>query len=440
MNTAILGGGLAGLTLGSLLEDGFTIYEREAECGGLCRSEKRRGFTFDRGGSHIIFSRDEGALRFMLDALGGNVVRNRRDTRILLDGRYIKYPFENGLAGLPPQDRYECLLTYVNRLIAREKGAPAPKNFREWIPYTFGEGMAERYMIPYNEKIWSHPLEDIALDWVEGRVPSPPVEDVIRSAVGIETEGYLHQLHFFYPQEGGIQALPDSLAARAGGRIRTGSGILSIRGRRGRWTVDTETGSDEFDRLVSTIPLQELAKVMDLPEKVSSAIGRLWYNSLVTVVVGAEGEGQDLSWLYVPGKEDGRANRVSFPSNFSPMVAPEGCHSLLAEITCKHGDEVWGMEDAAVIEESVGALARLGLVDPSRILVADVFRSRYAYVINDHDRRGNMAVIERYFKELGVSLCGRFSEFEYLNMDATVDSAKRTVGGMRSEHGGDDHR
>ena len=101
MKTLILGGGLSGLTLGSLLKDDFLILEKNHECGGLCRSLTSEGFTFDWGGSHIIFSKDEDVLKFMVDKLGSNIVRNKRNTKIFFKGKYVKYPFENGLSDLP---------------------------------------------------------------------------------------------------------------------------------------------------------------------------------------------------------------------------------------------------------------------------------------------------------------------------------------------------
>ena len=67
-------------------------------------------------------------------------------------------------------------------------------------------------MLPYNEKIWNVPAESMAIDWVDGRVPRPPIEDVIKSAVGVETEGNIHQLYFGYPKSGGIEALPRTYA------------------------------------------------------------------------------------------------------------------------------------------------------------------------------------------------------------------------------------
>ena len=76
MKTAILGGGLTGLTLADMINDESTIFEKESECGGLCCSLHNDGFTFDYGGSHIIFSRDEGALNYLIGLLGEN--KNKR--------------------------------------------------------------------------------------------------------------------------------------------------------------------------------------------------------------------------------------------------------------------------------------------------------------------------------------------------------------------------
>ena len=72
MKVAILGGGLAGLTTGYLLKQKgiqIEILEKEANPGGLLRSFTDKGFTFDIGGTHIIFSRDSEVLDFLLSLL-----------------------------------------------------------------------------------------------------------------------------------------------------------------------------------------------------------------------------------------------------------------------------------------------------------------------------------------------------------------------------------
>jgi len=38
-----------------------------------------------------------------------------------------------------------------------------------------------------------------------------PLEDVIKAALGVESEGYTHQLYYNYPAHGGIESLPRAL-------------------------------------------------------------------------------------------------------------------------------------------------------------------------------------------------------------------------------------
>jgi len=184
MTIGILGAGLTGLTLGNLIQD-CEILEKNSECGGLCRSLEEEGFTFDWGGSHIIFSKDQEVLDFMLEKLGDNIVKRRRNTKILYKGNFVKYPFENGLSELPLQDNFECLRGFINVLLETNT---KPGNFKEWLYATFGDGIAEKYLVPYNEKIWNYDLTKMSAWWVEGRVPKPPVEDIIKSSLGIVTE------------------------------------------------------------------------------------------------------------------------------------------------------------------------------------------------------------------------------------------------------------
>ena len=209
MSIGILGGGLAGISIAAHLDQDCEILEKDSRGGGHCQTVEEQGFTYDAGGPHIIFSRNQEMVDYMVSLLGDNVHRARRNNKIFYGGRYVKYPFENGLYDLDPQDRFECLYHYL------KNDYPPPKtNFKEWIYHNFGKGLAEKYLIPYNEKIWNVPAEQLGLEWVEGRVPKPPLEDVIKAAVGVESEGYTHQLYFSYPLRGGIESLPRALERR----------------------------------------------------------------------------------------------------------------------------------------------------------------------------------------------------------------------------------
>jgi len=428
VTTAILGGGLSGLTLARLLHEKgeeIIVLEAEPEYGGLCRSKTKAGFTFDTGGSHIIFSRDAEVLAFMCRMIEGNEQRNHRNTKIFYKGRHVKYPFENGLYELPPGDRFACINGFVRNLIAVEKGeAKKPENFREWIHYTFGQGIAECYMVPYNEKIWKYPTERMSLHWVDGRIPRPPVEDIIRSAIGIDTEGYTHQAVFSYPLDGGIEALVRAIARPVEKFVRTGFLVTSVRKAGNAWFISNGKETVKADRVICTIPVQNLLPCLeDLPAPVADACRALVYNALICVNIGIRGTIPGISWMYIPDKSLGKTNRVSFPSNFSRHAAPQGCSSVLAEITCQPGDEIASLPDDELIREVTAMLTSMQVCTPEKIVFTSVERQPFAYVVYDLAYQKNIATIREFCSRSGIPLVGRFAQFEYLNMDGVIRSA-----------------
>ena len=159
-DVGILGGGLSGLFLARFLGGDCEVLELQDEPGGLARcftvDSEVGPFRSDIGG-HILFSKDEEALRHELAVLGENVTTRPRVNRILYDspvgGRlHLRYPFENGIDALPPEERAAILESYL--AANAESLSWVPENFHEWIRYTFGAEIANQYLLPYNEKIW----------------------------------------------------------------------------------------------------------------------------------------------------------------------------------------------------------------------------------------------------------------------------------------------
>ena len=289
MRIGILGAGLAGISLAERLQDHsdatqIELLEKAPATGGLARSFPFGNVHYDCG-PHIIFSKDKEVLQLMVEVLGENVHKLRRSNRVFHDGRFVKYPFENELSALSQQDKNYALSAFLDNPYADY----TPQNMLQFFLATFGEGITNLYLRPYNEKIWKFDPAFMDTQMVE-RIPRPPAEDIIRSAEGTETEGYVHQLFFHYPKTGGVQSLVDAFQNRLGTKvtIHTNTAVEKVECEAGRWKVSASDGTQRrYDRLVSTIPIPDLVESLGsaLPETVIGAADELRFNSIAICMV-----------------------------------------------------------------------------------------------------------------------------------------------------------
>jgi len=426
MKIAILGAGLAGLSIAKQLEGyKITIFEKENKIGGLCRSYRKGGFVFDIGGSHILFSRDEEIVEYIKKLFGDTLLLKKRKTKILYGDKLVKYPFENGIGQLEKKERIECIKGYIEALIKREKGEKLPENFRDWVFWKFGQGFSKKYMIPYNEKIWKFPLEKMSSSWVEGRIPDPDIEDLLKAALEMESEGYTHQLNFYYPKEGGIEQIITNTVKNIKCDIKKNQNIEKIRKTGSKWIITSNNKEYIFDILISTIPIDKFVQLLDnVPESILNAAENLVYNSLINLFIGVKGEFedkyQDLSWMYIPEWKKGYFHRVSFPSNFSKENAPKGCHGINIEITTTIDSAIWKKTNEEIINDVISDLEEIGMIKREQVLVTHLTRWEYAYVIFDLNYDINIKKIQTFLAKEGIYSCGRFAQFKYLNMDHVI--------------------
>jgi len=427
LKTAILGAGVSGLALARrLVEAGFPLadlhlFEASHEIGGLCRSKTVDGFTYDVSGGHVLFSKDAGTMDWMKEQAGGQdaFVRRNRNTRIRFDDRFVHYPFENGLGDLPDQARFECIQGYVHAWHQREMtGSSAPADFGAWIRWRFGDGIADHFMDPYNEKVWKRPLEKLSSGWVAGRVPDAPVDDVLRAAVGIKTDGYTHQSIFYYPKKGGFQAITDGLGATLTDQVRLSTPVQSVVRHKEGWRVNGE----EFDRVVNTIAMNNVPDFVEgIPDDVAAAMRGLAFNSIICYLVALDrAEHPDLSWIYLPQHAQGPVNRVTYMSNYSPGNAPAGKTSFLLEVTLPGGATAPGPE---LEEEVLAGVDAAGLLSRDEILFTDHAFNRYAYIVYDHDLMERRKVSIDWCEANGIEPLGRFGHYDYFNSDQCVIAA-----------------
>jgi len=425
----ILGGGVSGVALAAHLGDDVQLVEKRARLGGLSGSIVDRGFTFDAAGPHIMFSKNKEVLGHMVEVLGDNVHQRRRENKIWFKDRLVKYPFENDLASLPKEDNFDCIYHYIVNPHVNDE----PHNLAEWSYKTFGEGISDKYFLPYNRKIWNYDPAKLGLEFV-ARIPKPPMEDVLKSAIGIPTEGYLHQLYFYYPIEGGYESLVHAFAKRVKGDMATQWRVVHVERDGDEWLVKSENGDELRCRtLVSTMPIHDLLAVWpQAPQAARDAAARLRYNSLINVLLGMdEDRGYPYTAVYLPDPEIA-FHRLSFPKAFSEKCVPPGKSAVMAEITATAEDEVSSWSDEQIVERVVRDLETTGFVDPKSVIYRRVIRIEYGYPVYDLDYRRNVTELHDAVAATGLRLLGRFAQFEYINSDVCVERALDVAAGLNA--------
>lgn len=420
MNILILGGGLAGISLAYFLQDRpditeIDIIEKESELGGLCRSFVHDGITVDIG-PHIFFSKDKETLGFMLDILGENQHELRRSNRILHKGALVQYPFENDLSKLPTEDTERCLNGFLNNPY---RDYPA-ENMLQFFLRTFGDGITNLYLRPYNEKIWKFDPAFMDTQMVE-RIPRPPEEDIIRSAKGETVDGYTHQLYFSYPKTGGTGAFINAFTSRLNGKvhIHLNEEVASIAGSD---IVMTQSGKAyRADRIISCLPPQVIAD-----EEIRPTVDQLRYNNIMIAMMTVNVDRAGDNFAFMIADKNVLFHRLSKVDFLGENYHKDGSAIYMMEYTYRDGDLTAGLSDDELRKRFAEGLKEIGFVkDDEEITVFTVKRFPYAYVIYDLHHKENMTVIREHYRKKGILLNGRFGNFEYHNMDKVIAESKK---------------
>lgn len=438
MTTAVVGAGASGLSFALFWGEDCDVFEADAISGGHARSDSKDGFLWDRG-PHMMFSRDKAVLDFMVTSLGDNVHRCRRNNVVKVAGSTLQYPLENDLGELPKEIVIECLADFVDARLALEEGQRAD-NLDEWFVTHFGAALTDLYFRPYNEKVWKIPLDELSMVWSD-RIPNPPVRDVIKGALGSKTDGYVHQLYYNYPLQGGFGALMDAWAgALAPGQVRLGTGITRLKPTLDGVRIDfSNAESATYANVVSTMPLPTLCDITEgCPEGIRDLARSLIVNPMIVANFGFRGiDENEYTAVYVPDS-DFLVNRVSFPAVYSPRNAPEGCYLVQAEITAAPGDPVMEMTDAEVQTHVLDGLRSRRVAPADEPIMVSIDRYERAYIVYDNGYENRLGPVLDWFNSQGIYPHGRFGSHNYLNVDGCVRQSVALAARLGRPHSDED--
>src|SRR3954452_5438431 len=196
----IVGAGVSGLATAAFSPDkDCLVLEADGEIGGYCKTVKRSGFTWDYSGHFFHFKHPEieAWLRARMPDQKIRVVHKK--SFISYRGRMIDFPFQKNIHQLAQDEFIDCL----HDLYFAASGTAPQTNFKEMLYGRFGRSIAEKFLIPYNEKLYACDLAELDRDAMGRFFPHADVADIIRNMKVADNASY--NATFTYPEGGAIE-------------------------------------------------------------------------------------------------------------------------------------------------------------------------------------------------------------------------------------------
>lgn len=391
MKYLILGAGPAGLTFANKLkqsgETSFLVLEYEKEAGGLCRSEYVDGSPLDIGGGHFLDARRKNVNEFLFKFMPEEEWDlYDRDSRIEVKGNLVNHPIEANIWQMKIEDQVDYLKSIA--IAGCNLGKKMPEEFVEWIYWKLGEKIADDYMIPYNQKMFSKELNQLGTYWLE-KLPNVSFEETLLSCLNKKAYGTQPgHAQFYYPKKYGYGELWLRMAEAINNNIEYGKKVKGIDFNSN--TVTTSDGAQyKADFIITTIPWIEFEEIKGMPEDIYNSIRELKFSS-IQVEYYRENLDTKAQWIYYPDTNLSY-HRILVRHNFCP-----NSRGYWTETNSERVD----------MEKSNDNNFK--------------YMNKYAYPLNTINKPFIMKRLLDWSREHKVYGLGRWGEHQHYNSDVTV--------------------
>jgi protoporphyrinogen oxidase len=420
VRTLIVGAGISGLATAAALgpDADYVVLDADTEIGGYCKTITKDGFTWDYSGHFFHFKHPEIEAWLRARMPGQRILTVQKKSFIAWGDRQIDFPFQKNIHQLPQQDFIDCLHDlYFARAPRELLGAAAPPapvedSFEAMLYARFGRAIAEKFLVPYNEKLYATKLSRLDKDAMGRFFPHADLTDIVRNMRAPDNASY--NASFTYPEGGAIQYVHALASAVRPDRLALGEALVGVdlEARVARTTRRTL----RFDRLVSSVPFDRLVSLCGLAHEP----GVFTSNKVLVFNFGFDRKGQrDVHWLYFPSRETS-FYRVGFYDN----IFDTDRLSLYVELGFP--------TDAAIDLEATRArvlidLARERVIDGHRLVAEHTVTMDPAYVHITQRSIAEHARLSAALRARDVHSIGRYGGWTYCSIEDNIVEARATA-------------
>ncbi len=296
VQTLIVGAGVTGLAYANFAPKGtWLVVDRDTSPGGYCKTVVQDGFVWDYSG-HFFHFREPWVEAWLRERMPDDeILTVAKASGILVPTSEgltrVDFPFQKNIHQLPRAEFIECL----HDLYFADRSAPV-RSFGDLLLGRFGRGIAQRFLVPYNEKLYACPMDSLDPDAMGRFFPHADVAAIIRHFRHPENGSY--NASFTYPRGGAIRYVHALLRELPPERIALGEALVHVDPVARVATTTRRTV--RYDRLVSSAPFDALLRLTGTPHDPALYSA----NAVQVYNLGFDRKGQTKDhWLYVPDHE-----------------------------------------------------------------------------------------------------------------------------------------
>jgi len=398
IDTLILGAGVTGLSTACWLNhSNYLILEADSSVGGYCKTTISDDFVWDYSG-HFFHFKNDFIKSKLLKNIQCDVIDIQKISKIYYNNIYIDFPFQNNIHQLNKDEFLECLVDLYNC----NKESTKYNNFKEFVYGSLGQSISDKFIIPYNEKLYACGLNELDVECMGRFFPKVRFDNVMNSIGGIKYESYNDT--FIYPVGGAYEFIKSICVDVEMDNILLNETVVSVDLE--EKIVTTTKGKYIFNSLVSTIPFDRL---LNLTGNDTSDFN---YNKVVVFNIGFDLKSTtDSHWIYFPGDE------IFYRVGFYDNILDGNQMSIYVEIALSKDDII---DEIYLYNRVIGDLKRVGIVTEHIVIDYQMLVLSPAYV---HITKNSKKIYEDWcskYNPHSIYSIGRYGSWTYCSIEDNI--------------------
>lgn len=401
----IIGAGISGLSYAAKTPNDYLIVEKDNEIGGYCKTIYSGDYVWDYSGHFFHFQRPEIKDYVMSRLDEKDILKVRKYTQIYYKGIYVDYPFQMNIHQLNKDEFIDCLYDLFTIDDSTEV-----TSFKKMLFAKFGKSIAEKFLIPYNEKLYATDLDKLDVDAMGRFFPYADKEQIVRNFKNSTNQSY--NSFFLYPRKGVIKIVESVASHVDKSKILLGEKLLSVDMKNKKAVTDKRT--IEYDNLISTMPFPVLMDKcgVEYDKEVYS------WNKVLVFNLGFDKKGPEKqnNWIYFPDRE-----LVFYRVGFYDNIIGQDKTSLYVEIGFDH--EARDIDIDQLLERTLSDLRKVGIITDQKLVASHPIMMDPAYVHITQRSEEDKARKKDLLKQSDVYSIGRYGSWTYCSLEDNIHEA-----------------